>query len=66
MGDGERGSELGAEASKKRVSFIGELLSFAQANKRWWMIPIVVLLLLVGGLLVLGSSGVGALIYPLF
>ncbi len=66
MEDGERGSELSAEASKKRTSFLGEFFSFARANKRWWMIPIVVLLLLVAGLLVLGSSGVGALIYPLF
>jgi hypothetical protein len=66
MEDKERGSELSAEASKRRTSFLVEFFSFARANKRWWMIPIVVLLLLVAGLLVLGSSGVGALIYPLF
>jgi hypothetical protein len=64
--EAKRASEFGAEASKKRRSFLGEFFSFARANKRWWMVPIVVLLLLVGGLLALGSSGVGALIYPLF
>jgi hypothetical protein len=36
-------------------------------NKRWWLMPVVVLLLLVSCLILLGSaSGIGPFIYTLF
>lgn len=44
-----------------------ELLAFFWRRKRWWLIPIVVLLLFMGFVLILGSTtGLGPFIYPLF
>ena len=45
----------------------GELLSFLWARKRWWLIPMVTLLLVFGLLLIFASaSGIGPFIYTLF
>jgi hypothetical protein len=35
-------------------------------NKKWWLTPIVLILLIVGALLILGSSVAAPLIYTLF
>ncbi len=52
---------------KGMLATIRELMGFLWANKLWWMSPIVVVLLLVGGLVVLGSStGLGPFVYSLF
>jgi hypothetical protein len=49
------------------VSTVRELFSFLWKRKLWWLIPLVVSLLLIGGLLILGqATGVGPLIYTLF
>ena len=49
------------------VSTVRELFTFLWKRKLWWLIPLVVSLLLIGGLLILGqATGVGPLIYTLF
>lgn len=50
---------------KHLFGFFGELWAFARANKAWWIIPIVVLLLVVSVLLV-GVSTISPFIYSLF
>jgi hypothetical protein len=52
-------------AEEQRSSFLAEFWQFARHNKKWWITPIIVILLLMG-FLVLGSSGAGPLIYTLF
>ena len=45
----------------------GELLKFLWQRKRWWLIPMIAVLLLFALLLVFASaSGVGPFIYTLF
>lgn len=44
---------------------IGEFFSFAWQNKAWWVIPIVLVLLLLMGFIV-GGSSVAPFIYTLF
>lgn len=52
---------------KARLATVGELMGFLWAQKLWWMIPMVVILLLVAGLILFGSSTpLGPLIYSLF
>lgn len=47
--------------------FINELWSFMKVRKKFWLLPIMVLLLLLGGLLVLAQgSAVAPFIYTLF
>jgi hypothetical protein len=43
-----------------------ELWAFMAHNKKWWLTPIIVLMLLLGVLVVLGSSGAAPFIYTLF
>ena len=44
-----------------------DLLQFMKERKKFWLAPIVLLLMLVGALLVFGEgSAIGLLIYPLF
>jgi hypothetical protein len=46
---------------------VGELWDFLKTRKKYWLIPIVVLMLLLGGLLVLvEGSAVAPLLYTLF
>ncbi len=50
-----------------RAGIIGELFGFLWANKLWWMVPMVAILLVFGLLMVFASSSpVGAFIYTLF
>ena len=49
------------------MSFLAELWSFMRVRKKFWMMPIIVLALLLGVLVVLTQgSAVAPFIYPLF
>lgn len=49
------------------VGVVSELLGFLGANKRWWLIPMVAVLMLFGLLVIFGSaSGLAPFIYTLF
>lgn len=51
----------------KRLKVMAELFQFFWHQKRWWLLPLVAILLLVGLLLILGETSVIApLVYPLF
>ena len=54
------------QAEEARPGVLGELVAFLRDNKRWWLTPIVVVLLLVGALLVLGGTPAAPFIYTLF
>ena len=42
-----------------------EFIRFAKAEKKWWLIPLIGLLLLLGAFLLLaGSSGIAWALYP--
>ena len=58
--------EFEQAGKRSETSFISELIGFLRTNKRWWLTPIVICLLLLGLLLVLGSSGAAPFIYTLF
>ncbi len=51
----------------RRFGIAGELVSFFWSNKRWWIIPMLVVLLVFGVLLILAqSSAIAPFIYTLF
>lgn len=54
------------EAQAEEKGFFSELFAFLKHNKKWWLIPVIVVLLLVGVLGVLGSSALAPFIYTLF
>jgi hypothetical protein len=54
-------------ALRARLAIVGELLAFLWVARLWWMIPMVLILLAVGGLLVLAqTSPIAPFIYTLF
>jgi hypothetical protein len=59
-------TEFVAASQKARSNILSDFLSFLAHNKKWWMIPILICLLLFGLLLVLGGSSLAPFIYPLF
>ena len=51
---------------KKNPSFLRELVMFIKQNKKWYLIPIVISILLLGILIALGSTGAAPFIYTVF
>ena len=50
-----------------KLAIIKEFLNFLRVRKRWWLAPIVIFLLVLGGLLVLAKgSALAPFIYSLF
>ena len=50
-----------------KMGIAGDLLAFLRRRKLWWMMPFVVILLVFGILIVVGSAtGVGPFVYTLF
>ncbi|HYC70261.1 MAG TPA: DUF5989 family protein [Opitutaceae bacterium] len=56
-------AEAAAEPPRGTVA---ELVHFLLHNKKWWLTPIIALLLLAGVLVVLGGTGAAPFIYTLF
>ncbi len=54
------------EARRRQPGLLRELAYFVAHNKKWWLTPIIVLLVLIGLLVVLGGSGAAPFIYTLF
>jgi len=50
-----------------KLGILGELFQFLWHNKRWWLIPVLVVLVLIGVVLIFSqSSAIGPFIYSLF
>jgi hypothetical protein len=51
---------------EKPSGFVNELILMLMHNKKWWLTPIIFVLLLFGALIILGSSTYAPFIYTLF
>lgn len=48
-------------------SMVGELWAFMRVRKKWWLLPIVIVMMLIGALLVLAQgSALAPFIYTIF
>ena len=45
---------------------VAEFWDFLKHNKKWWLLPIVIVLLMLGALVMLGSTAAAPFIYTLF
>jgi hypothetical protein len=50
----------------RRIGLAGQLWGFLRANKKWWLLPILLVFALFSLLIVLSGSGVAPIIYTLF
>ncbi len=59
-------NEFEQAGEQQQMSLAREFMLFITENKKWWLIPIVLVLGLVGLLVMLGSTGAAPFIYTLF
>ncbi len=53
--------------AKRQFGIVGELWTFIKVRKKWWLLPIIITLILVGALIVFGhASPLSPFIYALF
>jgi hypothetical protein len=56
-----------ARTAAGRFGTVAELFSFFWSNRRWWLVPMLVALFLLGALIILAqSSAIAPFIYTLF
>jgi hypothetical protein len=60
-------NDFAAQAAEgKRSSLVGEFVEFLGENKKWWLAPILISVLLLGALVLLGGTAAAPFIYTLF
>ena len=59
-------NEFQREADSGRRGLIREVWAFLRCNKKWWLLPILVAMLLAAGLVIVGGTGAAPFIYTLF
>jgi len=70
--DGDRSSptsqksEFEQAGGERGSSLLGEFWHFLMHNKKFWLLPIVIILILLGLLIILGGTAAAPFIYPLF
>ncbi len=63
LGDAD---DFSREAQGRQHGILREVLSYIMHNKKWWLTPIILVLLLVGLLVVAGGTALAPFIYTLF
>ena len=59
-------TDFAQRATETRPGLLVELWEFLRHNKKWWLIPIILVLLLIGALILLAGTAAAPFIYPLF
>jgi hypothetical protein len=59
-------SEFEQHSQEPPPGLLAELWEFVSQNKKWWLLPIVLILLLLAGLIFLSGTGAAPFIYTLF
>ena len=54
------------QANQAELGLVAEFVDFIKPSKQWWLTPIIVVLLLIGGLILLSGSVAAPFIYSLF
>ena len=58
--------DFATQADETRPGLFAELWEFLRHNKKWWLTPIILVLLLIGTLIPLTGTAAALFIYPLF
>lgn len=61
-----RKTEFEEAGEGRQLTLVEEFVLLVTENKKWWLIPILAVLGLVGILILLGSTGAAPFIYTLF
>lgn len=66
MTDSNQNQAFQSASKTGRTGFLAEFWAFLKHNKKWWLTPIILVMLLVGALVVLGGTAAAPFIYTLF
>ena len=61
-----KANDFARQAEQRPSGFLSEYLGYVLYSKKWWLIPIILALLVVGAIVILGGTAVAPLIYTLF
>jgi hypothetical protein len=53
-------------AQEQELTLVGEFIAFLRENKKWWLAPVLVVMVLVAALAIAGNSAAAPFIYTLF
>lgn len=53
-------------AKRRRTGIVREFWAFLKDNKKWWLTPIILVILLLMGIVILNATGVVPFMYTLF
>ncbi len=59
-------TEFARQGTKKRTSSIGEFLYLLKTNKKWWLLPLLMVLIAYGALMLATSTGAAPFVYTIF
>jgi len=62
----QQASEFEQQAEHSQQGIVGEFVDFLRYNKKWWLTPIILVLLGVGLLVAMAGTGAAPFIYQLF
>ena len=62
----DKSDDFAQHAELPQPGIVREFWDFLRFNKKWWLTPIVVVLLMLGTLIFLGGTAAMPFIYPLF
>ena len=65
-GSSDNQTNFAQQARRQRSGLVAELVDFLRNNKKWWLTPIVLVLLIVGALIMLSGTAAAPFIYTLF
>lgn len=63
---GTQGSDLAAEARKGQASLVREFAGFLMSNKKFWLAPIIVLLLVAALVIFVAGTAAGSWLYAIW
>jgi hypothetical protein len=66
MSDQKQSEFEKAAAEQPRAGFVGELWTFMKENKKWWLLPLIIALLVFAALIFLSGTGVAPFIYQIW
>lgn len=59
-------NDIAELAKGDRANLATEFWDFLKHNKKWWLLPIIIVILALGALVLLSGSGAAPFIYTLF
>jgi hypothetical protein len=66
LSENDKDTTFAEQAEAPQAGFFAEFWQFLRYNKKWWMLPILLLLVALAIFIMLGSTGAAPFIYTLF